>query len=764
MIIDELALLERYRKAARHQDLDLPHDNMLPADEINYLRGQLNAKFYLEAEPWMLPSWAVLTLKDFDKERNIVTEFQNTMYGNYSLIGGVGARKYGTADSRGLISSKFDCGSIDFWLQDGQNLIFPALIGKDGPQLRLVSSDDQVYEWKTHSKSIEFTRLVYHVVKDGAEYIYNEINLQNHDLDNAKFTFYALIRPMSVLGFEPIESIQYDAKRRQLYVNGLLALMFDASPIAVASGEAFDTDFPQAVMNASINQDESETSLSGNATISLKFEISLTPAGSQRIFFWSPLASISSNEEYWPIKPVPEDRDRTIGEWFEFSDIRVKTTLPEEQMDTVLSQAAVSLAIHAFPVMFPDVSHLAALNWRERMRILIALIRSGSMSVVEKIVEVLTTNMNIPDESIELSTFSPLLWAIHQYLEYTQGATLDENLLLFLKHMTSGVVAAVRMHLASNDMSDTEALQHHLVIREGVISDFEQMLWNLAALKSALTTISPIHETDLINSLSDAVEQYQAIVHEYSKEIDEARWLRTSDPMYERVEDEILNLLSTAALFRGDFVDPSFLQNLHDRISSRRVVNGLWKFFQPADRYSSYLALRLAQFYLLTRQRDKVESLLNRALDFLSDDYHLPEFVNPRSFGGSGHSGLCAQASADLILLMSEMLASETDSTLIVLSGVPEEWFTSKKPLIVDRLPLTRGLAHIEIGMSANQYQIEVGMQEFPDEIEFHVPPSVPMSMVKVYGGSIVERAAKVSSPYLKVLPLSDEIVLTYHR
>jgi len=154
LIINELACLERFRKTAGYQGLDFPHENMLPADEINYLQSQLNAKFYLEAEPWMLPSWVALTLRDFDKERDMINAFQNTMYGNYSLIGGVGARKYGTVDSRGLISPIFDYGSIDFWLQNDQNLIFPALIGKDGPQLKLVSSDDQVYEWKTNGRLI----------------------------------------------------------------------------------------------------------------------------------------------------------------------------------------------------------------------------------------------------------------------------------------------------------------------------------------------------------------------------------------------------------------------------------------------------------------------------------------------------------------------------------------------------------------------------------------------------------------------------------
>jgi hypothetical protein len=764
LIINELARLERYRRIAQHHGLDLSHDDLLPVDEIDYLRGQLNARFYLEAEPWMLPSWAFLTLKDFDKDQRIVTEFHNRIYGNWSHIGGVSARRYGTIDSRGLISPTIGCGSIDFWLQDGSQLLFPALIGKDGPQLKLLSSEDQVYEWKTHIKSVEFTRLVYHVKKDGAEYIYNEINLINHGLEDTKFTYYVVIRPMSVLGVEPIELIEYSTADRRVYVNGLLALMFDKVPVAVKFGEAFDAKIPEVVMTMSNSHDNRIVSTAGHATIIMKYDISLSPAGSQRIFFWSPLASVSASEQFKSIKPTPEDRDRTIGEWFELSDSRVSITFPEEQLDPVLSQAAVSLAMHAFPVIFPEDPHLAALDWRERMRIFFALIRSGSMDVAEKVVEALTTNMSIPNESLDLSMFSPLLWGIHQYLEYTQRTTLNDSILKFLNRLTSGVIAAVKLQFENKDEVGEETLQYRLVIREGVVSEVEQMLWNLAALKSALKTISHLGASELIRSLNDVIQHYQNHIVDKCKEIDNARWPLSTDPMIDRIEDEILHLLAAASLLRSDIIDISFLERLHSKISHRRMVKGLWKFFQPAEMYSSHLALRLAQFYVFTRKRENVEPLLNRVLEFLSDDYYLPEFVNLRNFSGSGGAGLCVSASADLLLLLVDMVISDTDTTLVVVPGVPEEWFTAKRPLVADKLPLMRGLAHIEIGISANQYQIEVGMDEFPESIEIHVPPSVPMSMIKLYGGSIIERAPKALSPLLKLIPLSDIVVITYPR
>lgn len=772
LIINELARLQRHRRVTEYHGLDPPPIGMLPADEMDFLQSRLNAKLYPDAEPWMLPSWAVLTLKDFDSERGLVTEFRNDMYANWSLIGGVGAKRYGIADSRGFVTPRIDCGSIDFWLQSNDDIIIPALIGKDGPHLRLVSSEDQIYEWKTYLRSIEFIRLVYHVTRDDMEYIFNEIVLRNHGLEKTKFTFYVLIRPMSVHGVEPIEIIEYDEEERCLYVNELMALKFDSSPSAVFFGEANDPEFADKIKHIPKSRDSRIASPAGQAVVAMRFDISLTPAGFQRLFFWSPLASIGKTDKLNLTKPTTEYRDKSVGEWFDFSDIHAAVTFPEERLDSVFSQATVSLALQAFPVMFPEEPHLAALDWKERMRILLALLRSGCMPVAKKIVDALVENTSIPDGPLDLSIFGPLLWGFHQYFEYTQGTTLAEERLRFLARLTTGVIEAAKRQLRNeerlteNEVAEPtdELLKHHLVLKEGVIADLEQKLWSLAALKSALGAISPLHEKTLIQSLNDAIEQYQSRIHERCAEIDGARWLRPADPSNEQVELEILNLLASAAHLQSDAIDTSFLLRLSSRISSKRMVNNLWKFFHPAEKYSSHLALRLAHFYVKTRQREKVESILNRALEFMSDDWHLPEFVDPHTFGGAGGVGLSIAASADLLLLLCDMLISEEDSNLVILSGVPDDWFTAKRPLLIDGLPLKSGTAYVEIGMSANQHQIEVGMEAFQEEIEIHVPPSVPMSMVKVYGGSIVERVPKAESPFLRIAPLSDAVVLTYHK
>ena len=77
MAIDDLARLKRFRRVAMSHDIALPETGMLVENEIEHLRERLNASVYLEAESWMLPSWADLTMKGLDKEESLISELPN---------------------------------------------------------------------------------------------------------------------------------------------------------------------------------------------------------------------------------------------------------------------------------------------------------------------------------------------------------------------------------------------------------------------------------------------------------------------------------------------------------------------------------------------------------------------------------------------------------------------------------------------------------------------------------------------------------------
>ncbi|MHA2026007.1 MAG: hypothetical protein ACW98U_08915 [Candidatus Thorarchaeota archaeon] len=769
MAVDDFARLERFRRVAAKHKIKPPKSG-LPDEEIEKLRNQLNAVVYLQAKLWMLPTWAALDIKGIDVEESLITDLPNDSYRNWSLIGGVGARNYGIVDSRGLTSARADIGSIDVWVQDDEDIIFPALIGKDGPQLRLVSSEDQLYEWHTEVKSVEFVRMVYHVKHGDEEFVYNEILLRNIALEKTETTFYVVVRPMAPWGVDPLEIIEFDKSENRVTVNGIPALNFDISPTAVILTESDNEEIPEIIRASSNRFDTKFESEEGLATAILRYDVKLTPAGTRRLFFVSPLESTKRDIERSELKVGQHNRDQTVGNWYAFSDQIAKVKFPDSQLDRVFSQAAVSLAIQARSVMFPEESYLASNTWNERMRVLVALIKTGSIDLAEKLTLEIARQSDVPDGGLDRSIFSPILWGLLQlYSHAPRSGSIEQTrqyITLLTERLIDTLVSSTEAESETIDEpseEDETPLQHYLVVDEELLREFDQLLWDLAALKEALR-FHVVTKKPIVKQLRDTIKQVEGEIRSKLVEIRSARWPRPQDPIMNDLDRVILDILTSVAQLRTTKFDLKFLRELCGKVEKRRIVRNLWKTPEPTELFSSHLSLRLAQFHVFDRQRAKVETYLQRSLEFLSEDYLLPDFVDTRTYGGSGGTGASVLAAADLILLLNDIMVHEDVSNLVFLPGVPENWYSSKKPLLVNGLPTKFGRAHIEIGMSANQHQIETGIEYLPEEIEVHVPENVPLRMVKAYGGSIIDRAAKARSPHIRLIPLSNEVTLTYHK
>ncbi|MFW9963869.1 MAG: hypothetical protein ACFFCX_09920 [Candidatus Sifarchaeia archaeon] len=766
MAIENLSYLQRFRRVAQNHGIPLSDTTMSIVAEIEYLRNRLNAAVYLESPPWMLPSWVDLMIKGLDEQETLISELQNNSYRNWSVIGGVGSKKFGLTDSRGLVTALEGFGSIDVWVLDTDGIIFPALMGKDGPQLRLVSSEDQLYEWKTYVQSVEFTRLLYHIEKEEMEYLYNELIVRNISLEDAMITFYVAIRPMSVLGFEPIETLEFNAKTNQVFVNERPVLQVNTAPSAVYLVEANDVTIPEVIQTDKIRYDYKNSSKDGLGTAILRFNISLTPAGTKTIICVSPLSELEVSIEH---RPDSDNRNISIGKWYEFTKNRLEAFFPDEKLDTVLSQAAASLAIQSHSVLFSDDSNPASFNWRDRMRVLYALVKSGGFDIARQMIRQLT------QVTLDAALSGPLLWGFLKTQMYSPQKGSLQEIHKIIAYLTENLTTAITSDQSvvkkpaylseefSNDESKDTPLEHYLVLNPAMLEELIESLWNFAALRESLNYLSQ-SEAILATKVREKVALAENRLKEQLHEIQNARWPRSNEPTIYDIDRAILEILSSIVQLRIDGIDRKYLRSLCKMITERRLVLGLWKTQEPKEFLSSHLALRIAQFHVWEKQRDAAEPILRRALEFLSEDFLLPEYVNPRTFGGSGGAGSSVMAATDIILLLSDMLAHEDNNSLVYLAGIPSEWYTAKKPLIINALHTRFGKTRIDIGQSANQHQIEFGTEILPDEVEVHVPESVPLRMVKVYGASILDRAAKSHSPHLRLIPLSNDFVLTYHR
>ena len=792
--------LERFRRVAKYNRVALPEAGILtPREEIAFLQDALNGRVYARAEKWMLPNWAILALRKADPDEIEKSGLPNDGHRNWGLIGSPGAKSFGITDTHGLVTAISECGSINFWPQGAEGIAFPALAEHDGPRLNLLSSQDQLYEWEMTTGPVTFSRMVYHVSEGDNEAIFNEILLTNRALEEVSFTFYVALRPMSPRGVEPIETIEYDESKSTLYSNGLIALMANRSPAAVVMSTADNPSLIEAAKATTDRCDRDYSATKGLASAVLRYDVKLRPAGSERLFFISPLSAVKRGARDLSFTTREETRDISIECWFKFSGKRSAGTYPERDFDDVLSQAKASLAIQAHTTL---LSRETTVDWRARARVILALQRTGCHDLATELCLKASQEFDIKEGPADSSTLGPLIWGILQPIENnrTNG---------YLKEISPYVENAVGMLLKSmnSEVEDNRAPLPEPVVEESIdvlsaeteesedspsevdgsdtvladealaevdtpvveplphskpwaLSELNQAIWNLAAIQKASATFKSTWTEKTLAKQDQTITNYSELIDTKLSEMPSF-----SEPeLTDAYSLDLLELMSAVSQLRLYNMDEKVLKEVVKIVSGKVTSKGLVRLSGPSARFSSYLSLWLAHYYTRKKMRDDAEKLLRKSLEFLSDYNVLPEWVNPRTGGGSGGSGCSIHAAANLLLLLRDMMLYTEGNNLIVFPGIPEGWYTSKYPLIVSHIPTSLGPVHLEIGASKNQHQIEVRLESLPEEIEFRLPSTIPISIVKVYGGGVAGRSDDKNFPYVRVVPLSESIVLTFRK
>ena len=811
--------LERLTRVAKNHRLQVEGlASLKPEEQKERIRGMLNKVVYATAENWMKPSWLTSqSIEDGDE-----TELQNSTQRNHVVIGLPGGRKNARCDSSGLLKANTHCGSMEFWIKDDGNIIFPALVKAEGPKLSLISPEDQLYEWSTTAGSVDFSRLMYHVEFEKFEAILNEVHLKNRTLDSTNFTFYVALRPMSSLGVEPIETLVYDENSGRLYANGYLALVLHQKPTAVYMSTADDRNLTGIITSEQKRIDQNYTTIRGLATAVLRYDLQLGPGESQELYFSNPLDEFTQTDKLPAFSPSSNLRTKTVQSWFKFSRETMGFEISNDVLQTAYTQAKASLAIQTYSEFKSKPVTGESKFWREHIRILLALLKIGCFDLVKKLISKFIEDDDRAETQYEFSVISPLVWMLTKYIDYSKDAEYLEEQSNFLNIWFDTTLEFLRNQLNDNkdEVQETESEPEPEIDTEKEAPELEPIEEGESSVEPSITVGEEAPSPDMSDESeirpepeSDMEEDQPPLTFEYSEpqeaqDIDAtnlgyiwttedilkllwnyetlrklAKTLKRDDTLelpdifskceslfIEKLQEltieplEFLDILSSISLLNKVGFARTELDNLLQKMSDTLLTKGLVTISSLNKLYSSHLALRVGHYYCLTNQRYLVEDFLYRATEFLSEFHFLPEFVNLKTKGGSAGDGCSINAAADFILLLCDLLIYESGEDLVLLSGIPEEWYSSTTPITATAMQTKHGKVSIEIGTSANQHQIEVNMTSLPQEIEVHIPLTFSMPMVKVFGAGIAHRNGKASSPYIRVVPLSESVVLTAHK
>ncbi|RDE13386.1 MAG: hypothetical protein C4K49_08605 [Candidatus Thorarchaeota archaeon] len=301
-------------------------------------------------------------------------------------------------------------------------------------------------------------------------------------------------------------------------------------------------------------------------------------------------------------------------------------------------------------------------------------------------------------------------------------------------------------------------------LRLASFSDFVDAAWALAFLQSAMVAYHRLGEDSQVQAIAETARKFAAFIMDCSREQSAEFDARAKEAPAEQDILDAVSLLGTVALLQTSEIDPSYLDRVASTFVNRYLTKGALRLPGRPEELSSHLALRVAHYQVTRRNRAAVESAIHAAQKLLSEYYGLPDWADLKTGQGTRGSGLSVVAASDLLLLLRDMIVIEDGEDLIVVPAIPDDWYTSGNELTLANAPVAGGRVRVELGTSTNQHQIEVWTEALPRELEVYLPTTRALSMVKVYGGSIVSRFGSMEQPHLRIVPLWESVVLTFHR
>lgn len=777
---------------------------LTPEQELDRIQLKLNSVVFSAAEPKIVPRWVSKALK-LRTVAGAPDGLRNDFRTDWVCLGRVGGRRAAFVSSHGLLWPMNHTGSLDIWYSEGGQLVFPSLSEDAGLQLKQETDGEPLYTTEYQSGPIVITRLVYLAGDGHSEAVYNELRVQNLSLDEASTSFFVAIRPFSLCGVEPIESIEMDPRSLRLMVNGVPALEMSHLPSRVVMTSVDNPHLSSDILDTVPRSDTSFSMARGLGTVVLRYDVRLKPARTAEFFFVSPLETGAMSHS----KTLAKDssaRDRVIGEWYGFSEASTSINLPSQVLFRLLAQSKMVLACRALGLVMGDSCTRGEYGWREYARVLSALYMFGTASLTESVCMEIAEAVSRRSLSVSDRDVPPFVWSILQAYLYRPSDSIRTYIESNAPNWTEALDGMLSRTLASIPPEDVQ--QYAPITREPSTPDDESVSddW-VARLRSEMETISQMAEgsgvqapqrqsmstqfnfstlVDLlwILAASEAIMSYARernasslltrsalIVERCRAQVDSiVRQLQSDPSALKQALDsmagpiDVTDLISVTGLtglnILGDQLTDTFLKWVEQNHMRRRLVR-----HRPGDnRYSTHIALRLACAYAARGKRDETEALLAGIEPYVTDYGFVPEFTDPDLPGSGMGDGCSILAAADVLILARMMMLRENRHDLVVLPGIPEEWFVGSESLSLKRAPTGTGIVSVELGSSANQHQVEIRLDRLPDELHVHTPSSRSVSMVKVYGAGVLERFQGSDSAYLRVVPLSGTVVLTYHK
>ncbi|HTY59453.1 MAG TPA: hypothetical protein VMF59_11585 [Bacteroidota bacterium] len=707
--------LRMFRTANELSGLDrktLPTE-LIPLNTIQISRGLLNFTLLQSLAGWVLPYWAD---RQYDPEdrgfipRSHLGLSMNVTRRNWTAVGSHGCTTEPVVDPRGAVMPWRNRWTTECWLKQGEDVYFPSRSATVRQSLR---EGLPIVETLHSTGPIRMEQTHY---VDGTTLI-GEVSLRNTGSSPLECTMALAVRPFNAEGACLLHRIRFDEAANAFVMDECERLFLPGPPDAVRCSNHAGGDSAASFAPADGPRVAAPEAVcpSGLANGYAAYGITLGPGGS-RTFRTAVCLEGGS--------PSASGADHVASAWERLLGSGTIIVTPDRHIDSIL-RASVSTLL-----LLTDGDSITPGPWTYHQfwfRDAAIMLRALDVFAFHSEVRAVIRSFPVRQESSgyyrsqqgEWDSNGQALWTVWEHALLSGDVAIAREI---AESMEKGALWIVRKRHERDDERTSRGLlppglsAEHLGLADRYFWD---NWWSVAGL-----------------------EAYARLCALRGMQPAEGRWRREIAAYREDIEREIARaqeeqgidvipagpsrgidcgmIGSCAPWYPLQQYDPqdARMRRTLEALSGRYFLHGL--FFQEFihSGKNPYLTLQIAQSWLYAGERERFWTMFTDVIRHASRTLNYPEAIHPLTGGGTMGDGHHGWAAAEIALALRNAFVREAWTPareipgLVLLGGIPREWFMPGASFAIRRAPVPGGIMSIEGVSTEEKLTVEIDYQK----------------------------------------------------
>ncbi len=663
--LDPVGIFASLQHFSKPSEVWVPTE-LLRLGAIMQARGLINSQAIQNNLDWVWPFWVSHQFNPQDKAfipRAFSISHINLTHRNWTALGVPDFGEYPLVDPRGLVTPFWDGWSLDCWL-----------MGENHPSL-FPSQLHDVHQELDHQDILRITTTS-HLEKSTLEVqAWVEVN---NGIPVCKVRFSAdapfkcwmavCLRPYNPEGISFIHDIKRLTDRDGWKVNGRKEIYLEEPPLHYVYSNYHQGDVSRLIplYYNNPNEDPGIACPVGMAAATAMYAVEV---GARTVV----TADV----------PLAKTAIPATAPWKEHLQGHCTMEVPDRLFQFLYDAALRTLVLHSPGDVYPGPFTYKRFWFRDAAFILNAMLVAGLLKNVEKILDRFpqrqTASGYFKSQDGEWDSNGQALWIMGRFLKMTQTPLKPQ----WLKSMLHGArwIHKKRLFLK-------EKAPHAGLLPAGFSAEhfgpndyyYWDDFWSVAGLEEASNAVEKddpaaayqfkLEAQDLLKSIEESLKLVQLRLNHS---------IIPASP-YRRMDAGAIGCLVADYPLHIVAPEDARMRATVNFLFKKCFLNGAFYHEISHSGINAYLTLHVAQ--VLLRQGDPQFFNVVQAVAILATPTgQWPEAIHPQTLGGCMGDGQHVWAAAEWVLMMRNMFVREEEKTgtLILCSGIPEEWITQGK-------------------------------------------------------------------------------------